>query len=74
MPFEFDTPVVYNSIEIDAQRKVNIAMQTILEMGMQESAEHKQWVLDQVLRILMSDENYAAFIKAHPEWDWGLTP
>ena len=60
------------------------AVRKILDYGVYDGGHHKQWVLDQVLRILLGDE-YTPFMKAYNEelgpegeafdpWDTGIAP
>jgi len=60
------------------------AVEIILNYGGTDGGHHKQWVLDQTLRILMGDE-YANTIELYEEpvddngdkmyeWDTGIAP
>lgn len=54
------------------------AVQFIGKHGMVDGAHHKQWVLDQALRLLMGDSGYAGLRAvmrdAGEEWDEGVAP
>jgi len=63
------------------ERIVN-ALEMILRYGGTDGGHHKQWVLDQVVRILTGDE-YEAWVKMACEgedgpntyeWDEGIAP
>ena len=52
-----------------------------LQWGMVSGAHHKQWVIDQIIRILLGEdeENYQMMIKVGKiltgeEWDEGVAP
>ena len=64
------------------RRRINNACEIIGRYGMIDGSHHKQWVLDQVLRVLQ-DENYEDWIKkynmdglddGYSEWDEGIIP
>jgi hypothetical protein len=38
-----------------------------------DGAHHKMWVIDQMLRRLLQDD-YDAWVAAHPDWDAGIAP
>ena len=42
--------------------------------GFDDGSHHKQWVIDQMLRILLGKEEYENFRKANPDWDPGIAP
>jgi hypothetical protein len=46
------------------QERIDVAMAYIGDYGYIDGAHHKQWVLDQVARVLLGDE--------YPEWADGL--
>ena len=67
--------------------RINLAVLRILESGGVDGAHHKQWVLDQVLRHLLSERGYATFCTEYRgnydeeneeweygEWDEGIAP
>lgn len=43
-------------------------------VGCVPKAEHKQWLLDQVLRKLMGAKRYETFIANDESWDTGVAP
>lgn len=62
--------------------KVSKALELIERYGGIDGAHHKQWVLDQVVRILTGEE-YEKWVRAHNygedgpdtyEWDKGIAP
>jgi hypothetical protein len=68
-----------------SQADVNIeAIGLIEEYGGTDGAHHKQWLIDQILRILLEDEeSYIKWLKAYCagdnwpdeyEWDEGIAP
>ena len=61
--------------------KIAIALHFINEYGGIDGAHHKQWVLDQVVRVLA--DNYNEWVKNHNagedgtntySWDEGIAP
>ncbi len=63
------------------KKKIEAAIQLILELGCFDGAHHKQWVLDQLLRILADD--YDSLMVEYKdgedgpdtyEWDEGIAP
>ena len=64
-----------------ADEKVTLASDLIFRYGGIDGGHHKQWVLDQLVRILSDD--YKAWIKEYEdgedgpksyEWDEGIAP
>lgn len=60
------------------QEKINEATALIHNTGGIDGSHHKQWVIDQVLRIL-TGEKYDEWINdyndpEYPEWDQGVAP
>lgn len=60
------------------ESKIEQAISLIYEYGGIDGAHHKQWLLDQVLRVLLGDE-YAEWIEGYCEgdeyeWDTGIAP
>lgn len=59
--------------------KITEATNLALQFGMIDGAHHKQWVIDQMLRIL-NGEKYDEIIKEHnldedyEKWDEGIAP
>lgn len=45
------------------QDRINQAVALISEHGYVDGERHKQWVLDQVLRVLLGPEQYPRFIE-----------
>jgi len=55
----------------------HIICEFILQNGWYEGSHHKQWVLDQVLRMLSGPEyedRVARFESKYGEWDTGISP
>jgi hypothetical protein len=66
---------------MDKQDRIDSAVQLIKEYGGIDGGHHKQWVLDQVVRVLVSD--YAGWVREYCdgkdgpetyEWDEGIAP
>jgi hypothetical protein len=59
------------------QDRINAAVSLINELGDIDGAHHKQWLLDQVVRLLLAEE-YDAWAKAIDAegfyWDQGIAP
>lgn len=58
------------------QRRIDSAVEIIGAFGGHDGAHHKQWVLDQVLRALMTPEQYETWVNRIDgrEWDEGIAP
>lgn len=58
------------------QARIDAAVERIDQSGGVDGAHHKQWVLDQVMRALLSEEGYRGFIAARRadgyDWDEGI--
>lgn len=58
------------------QRAVDLAQR----FGMIDGDHHKQWVIDQMVRALLSDEEYAQWVAEtnsdadYTPWDAGIAP
>lgn len=59
-------------------RKEQKIFEMIADYGGVDGAHHKQWVLDQCLRILLSHEGYKSWkyecLHKGFEWDEGIAP
>jgi hypothetical protein len=63
---------------------INEALDLIIQYGGTDGSHHKQWVLDQVVRILVGDEeSYEGWLEEYQdgesgphtyEWDEGIAP
>lgn len=67
------------------KQKIQEAIDIISEFGGIEGGHHKQWVLDQVLRALMTPDDYEIFVAErtlgpngesdyYSPWDRGIAP
>lgn len=64
--------------------KINEAVELIFRYGGIDGDHHKQWVLDNVLQILLFESEYDKFVKQYRldedgeelygEWDKGVAP
>lgn len=67
-----------DKVEEILQERIDVAAQMILDYGWEYGSYHKQWVLDQVLRILMGSQNYEAWRESvrlsEFDWDEGIAP
>jgi hypothetical protein len=52
----------------DLETKINSALDVIEAFGSTEGTEHKQWVIDQVVRKLLGEEAYEVW-KENFGWD-----
>lgn len=50
--------------DTESDDKIDVAVRLIQDYGWIDGAEHKAWVLDQVLQTLLGDEAYATFVEA----------
>ena len=66
-------------------RRIKAAVEVAHRYGGIDGAHHKQWVIDQMLRAILTPERYAEFIRTYPEgpngepdiydpWDEGIAP
>jgi len=53
--------------------KIEKAVELIGEYCYIDGAHHKQWLLDQVVRTLLSPAEYKAWV-GDVEWDTGIAP
>ena len=58
---------------------MRVAIQRIERSGMVEGEQHKQWVIDQVLRLLLAEgyQDWITQYNAYPnyeDWDVGIAP
>lgn len=62
------------------ENRIDQAVDLIYNYGGTDGAHHKQWVLDQVLKLLLDAEDYDLWIKNYEgedneyEWDIGIAP
>jgi len=59
--------------------RVQKAVELILRYGMIDGAHHKQWILDQVLRVLLADSYNDTIAQYNTDddyapWDAGIPP
>lgn len=54
--------------------RIHRAINLLIRFGDLDGQQHKQWVLDQVLRVLMNYYAYQKFREAYPDWDEGIAP
>lgn len=70
-----DSVIDFNELD----RRIDRAVDQILSYGMFDGSHHKQWLLDQILRILL-DDDYHNRIKEYnsyedyEDWDEGSPP
>lgn len=64
------------SVEITPQERIDRAVELIGEYGYIDGGHHKQWLLDQVARVLLGDEyeEWAAGDEETGAWDTGIAP
>ena len=58
------------------KRRIDSAVEIIGAFGGHDGGHHKQWVLDQVLRALLTPEQYETWVNRIDgrEWDQGIPP
>lgn len=63
--------------------KITKAVEIISYYGGIDAGHHKQWVIDQVLKVLLGDDTYSKWLMAYCngedgpdtyEWDTGIAP
>lgn len=68
----------YPDCSIVLQARISDAVNRIDQSGGIDGAHHKQWVLNQVLCILLSAKEYQAFVARRIadgyDWDEGIAP
>lgn len=57
----------------DAEGKISRAVEIALECGGYDGEHHKQWVIDQMLRVLLGD-GYALVLDEVEGWEEGIAP
>lgn len=64
----------------DEQKRIIAATEVAAQYGMVDGAHHKQWVIDQMLRVLLGKHGYEFWVSEQnkdPEyrrWDTGIAP
>lgn len=56
--------------QVRRTRAVKIAS----DYGEYDGSHHKMWVIDQMLRALFTEQEYAAWRETQPDWDEGTPP
>ena len=60
--------------------RIGQAAQIAAECGMHDGGHHKQWVIDQMLQLMLGEEGYQKWLKdmnSDPDyapWDTGIAP
>ena len=71
------------SYERILEARIESALSYIDSYGGTDGAHHKQWVLDQVVRALLTEDGYVEWVRKHNdgedgpntyEWDEGIPP
>jgi hypothetical protein len=63
----------------ELEKRISAAVTVAAEDGMVDGAHHKQWVIDQTLRVLLGNE-YGAWVAKrnsnidYDPWDVGIAP
>lgn len=66
-----------------SNRKVQAAIAIVMQFGGIDGGRHKQWVIDQILRHLLTKKQYAEFVRDFESgldgpktytWDTGCAP
>lgn len=63
-----------------SEERIEAAADIAMQFGSIDGAHHKQWVIDQMLRTMLGEEGYAAWVtkaNADPEydrWNEGIAP
>jgi hypothetical protein len=58
----------------------NVAARVATRFGGFEAAYHKQWVIDQMLRAILGNKDYQAWVERmnsdpeYDQWDTGICP
>lgn len=55
------------------QERIEKAFEVIAKYGNTDGEWHKQWIIDQVLRALCTDDEYDDFV-SQGRWDTGIAP
>lgn len=62
------------------KNNINKASKIAFEYGMIDGAHHKQWVIDQMIRAILGQKGYDAWVaemnqdKEYQPWDVGIAP
>lgn len=68
------------SLRADSGERITKAAAEIARYGMVDGAHHKQWLLDRVLRLMLTEGQYATWVaemNSDPDyapWDVGIAP
>lgn len=54
--------------------RIRRALEIISSCGGHDEGHHKQWVLDQVVRKLLTNDQYRLWVKDRDWWDEGIPP
>ena len=59
------------------RERIEKAMEIANSYGFIDGEHHKQWVLDQMVRVLLGEAEYTEWAKGseeYPEWEVGIAP
>lgn len=62
------------------RQKLEKIVDLVINEGTFDGGHHKQWALDQILRVAMGDHEYKQFVESYEsqdefgEWDTGIAP
>lgn len=54
--------------------QIGFALDLAQRYGAIDGDHHKMWVIDQMVRSLINEEGYKAWLIRNPEWDEGIAP
>lgn len=64
------------------EERIKKALNYAWQYGQIDGSHHKMWVIDQMVRALLSEEDYKEWVKSYEapdgedywEWDMGIAP
>jgi len=60
--------------ELELEERKEKAIDIALDYGICDGGHHKQWVIDQMIKALCTEEEYKEIVDNYPEWDHGIAP
>jgi hypothetical protein len=60
--------------ELNFEKRKENAIEIALSYGVYDGNHHKQWVIDQMLQAICTEEEYKQIIIDYPDWEKGVAP
>lgn len=59
---------------VSLRNRISLAVTTALQWGQVDGEHHLRWVIDTMLRDLLSEEEYQTLVTEKEWWDEGIAP